>query len=114
MRRSRRSSAHLAISERNPMILGTLAGAYARGGHLRAGARNRRRADLAAKDALCDTGSVRVRVHGTRRTRPGVRLARARLRGADHIMKFIGVNPIFDPVRADPRFVDLVRRVGSE
>jgi hypothetical protein len=27
-------------------------------------------------------------------------------------LQYLKVNPFFDPVRQDPRFVDLVRRVG--
>jgi len=102
----------LALSERNPAVIGVLVRAYARTG--------RRTEALRLLDELKrrqHTGYV-----------PAAAFVNAYLGLGDNeqafawleraykehspILQYIKVHPFFDPLRGDPRFADLVRRVG--
>ena len=101
-----------ARSERSPMILGTLAGAYARAGQQ---ARAQRIVDELVslrKTRYVTAGAFVFAYMGLgEHDQAFVWLERAYAE-RNNIVKFIGVNPIYDPVQADPRLADLVRRVG--
>ena len=102
----------VSASERNPMMLGTLAGAYARGGRR---ARAREIVDeLVAlrKTRYVTSGAFVFAYMGLGDHEQAFAWLERGYEERNVIMKFIKVNPMFDPVRADPRFVDLVRRVG--
>jgi TolB-like protein/DNA-binding winged helix-turn-helix (wHTH) protein/Tfp pilus assembly protein PilF len=102
----------LALSERNPAVIGVLVRAYAHAG--------RRTDALRLLDELKrrqQTGYI-----------PSAALVNAYLGLGDNeqtfswleraykehspILQYIKVHPFFDPIRGDPRFADLVRRVG--
>ena len=104
----------LALSERNPAVIGVLVRAYARTG--------RRTEALRLLDELKrrqQTGYI-----------PSAALVNAYLGLGDNeqtfswleraykehspILQYIKVHPFFDPLRGDPRLADLVRLVGLD
>jgi TolB-like protein/DNA-binding winged helix-turn-helix (wHTH) protein/Flp pilus assembly protein TadD len=103
-----------AVSDRNPMILGTLAGAYARGGH-RAQARRIVDELVSLSEARYVTPGAFVFAYmGLGEHDQAFAWLERGYAERTVIMKFLRVNPMFDPLRADQRFLDLVRRVGLD
>lgn len=101
-------------SDRNPMLLGMLAGAYAHGGQRAAARRIADELVAMRKTRYVTPGAFVFAYMGLgEHAQVFVWLERA-FEERTNIIKFIKVNPMYDSVRADPRFVDLVRRVGLD
>jgi len=101
-------------SDRNPMLLGMLAGAYAHGGQRAAARRIVDELVAMRKTRYVTPGAFVFAYMGLgEHAQVFVWLERA-FEERTNIIKFIKVNPMYDSVRADPRFVELVRRVGLD
>jgi TolB-like protein/Flp pilus assembly protein TadD len=100
--------------EREPLLLGALAHAYARGGQ-RAEAlkllRELKRTEIEAKEYVPPFGIIWAYAGLRDNDQAFAWLERAYEMGADR-MVWLNVDSFLDPLRSDPRFNDLVRRVG--
>jgi TolB-like protein/DNA-binding winged helix-turn-helix (wHTH) protein/Tfp pilus assembly protein PilF len=102
----------LALSERNPAVIGVLVRAYAHAGHrtealrLLDELRRRQQAGYVPSAAL-----VNAYLGLGNNEQTFFWLERA-FKERSPILQYIKVHPFFDPLRGDPRFADLVRRVG--
>jgi tetratricopeptide (TPR) repeat protein len=104
----------VSVSERSPGVIGVLVRAYAHAG---------RRADalrlLAELKQRRERGFVPAAAFANAYLGLGENdealawLDRAYAEHS-HILQFVKVHPYFDPLRGDPRFADLVRRVGLD
>jgi TolB-like protein/Tfp pilus assembly protein PilF len=100
------------LENRNPAVLGVLARAYSRA--------NRRADALRILDEVEHRGRSgyvppAVFVHAYMGTADRDRIFEAlerAYREHSNIMQFLKTHPLYDPVRGDPRFGDLLRRVG--
>ena len=61
---------------------------------------------------VCAVPSVYPHVRGLGRQGPGFRLARKAYEERSDVMTVLAEERAFDPLRSDPRFQDLLRRVG--
>ena len=102
----------LALSERNPAVIGVLVRAYAHAGRrtealrLLDELRRRQQAGYVPSAAL-----VNAYLGLGNNEQTFFWLERA-FKERSPILQYIKVHPFFDPLRGDPRFADLVRRVG--
>jgi tetratricopeptide (TPR) repeat protein len=104
----------VSISKRSPGPLGVLTRAYAhagrRGDALRvlAELKNRKKAGYVPAGAF-----VNAYLGLGERDEAFAWLEQA-YKEQSNMLQFVKVHPFFDPIRSDPRFADLVRRVGLE
>jgi TolB-like protein/Tfp pilus assembly protein PilF len=102
----------VSLMDRSPGSLEFLATAYAHAGRRREALRlinelkQRRKTSYVSADALVDPYLALADYYEA-----FVWLERA-YQEKSETLQYLKVNPFFDPVRKDPRFVDLVRRVG--
>ena len=102
----------VAASDRSPAIVGLLVHAYARAGrradalHLLEELKQRKKTGYVPAAAF-----VKAYLGLGEYDRAFFWLEEA-YKEQSNLLQFLKVHPIFDPIRDDPRFVDLVRRVG--
>jgi Flp pilus assembly protein TadD len=104
----------LTVSNRSPGVMGVLVRAYAHAGRrtdalrLLEELKRRQKADYVPTAAF-----VNAYLGLDDKEQAFAWLERAYQEQSD-ILQFLKVHPYFDPIRNDPRFVDLVRRVGLD
>jgi hypothetical protein len=96
------------------MILGALAGVYGRSGQRPKGLRLVDELIALRKTRYVTAGAFVFAYMGLGEYEQGFAWLERGYAERTTIMAFIKVNPIYDPVRTDPRFIDLVHRVGLD
>ncbi len=102
----------VAVSEHSPAATGVLIRAYARAGRrddalkLLADLHARRKAGYVPSAAFVNA------YLGLDDREQAFTWLEAAYKEQSNILQFLKVHPFFDPIRSDPRFADLTRRVG--
>jgi len=101
-----------SVSNRSPAVIGVLIRAYAHGG--RRGDALRLLAELKErrKAGYVPAGAFVLAYLGLGENDQAFAWLERAYNEQSNILQFLKVHPFFDPIRADPRFADLVRRVG--
>ena len=102
----------VAISDRSPGIVGGLVMAYAQAGRRKDALRLL--AELKKRDQPGYSGAFVFAYLGLGDYDQAFAWLDRAYREQANIIQFLKVLPFFDPVRADPRFIDLVHRVGLD
>jgi TolB-like protein/Tfp pilus assembly protein PilF len=104
----------LTVSNRSPGVMGVLVRAYAHAGRRADALRLLEELKRRQKAAYVPTAAfVNAYLGLDDKEQAFAWLERAYQEQSD-ILQFLKVHPYFDPIRNDPRFVDLVRRVGLD
>jgi len=104
----------LSVSDRSPGVIGVLVRAYAHAGRRADALRLLEELKRRRKTGYVPTAAfVNAYLGLDDQEQAFVWLARA-YQEKSNILQFVKVHPFFDPLRDDPRFADLVRRVGLD
>jgi pentatricopeptide repeat protein len=101
-----------SVSNRSPAVIGVLIRAYARAGRRSDALRLLEELKNRKKAGYVPAGAFVNAYLGLGDTEQAFVWLEEAYKEQSNILQFVKVHPYFDPLRADPRFADLVRRVG--
>lgn len=102
----------VALTHRSPGSLELLAAAYGYGGHRTEALRLIEELELRRKESYVPAGAFINPYLALRDYKAALSAFESAYKEQSNILQFVKVQPFFDPVRGDPRFKDLARRVG--
>jgi pentatricopeptide repeat protein len=104
----------LALSERSPAVIGVLVRAYAHAGRRTEALRLLDELKRRQQKGYVPTAAFVHAYLGLSDNEQAFAWLERAYKEHSSIMQYIKVHPFFDPLRDDPRFADLVRRVGLD
>jgi len=102
----------LALSERNPAVIGVLVRAYAHAGRRTEALRLLDELKRRQQTSYVPSAALVNAYLGLGDNEQALSWLERAYKEHSMILQYIRVHPFFDPLRGDPRFADLVRRVG--
>jgi TolB-like protein/Tfp pilus assembly protein PilF len=104
----------LALSERSPAVIGMLVRAYAHAGRRTEALRLLDELERRQRTGYVPAAAFVNAYLGLGDNEQAFAWLERAYKEPSRILQFVKVHPFFDPLRGDPRFADLVRRVGLD
>jgi pentatricopeptide repeat protein len=101
-----------SLTDDSPALLGTLVRAYAQAGHRKEARKLLDELKRRQQEGYVSAAAFVEAYLGLAETDQAFAWLERAYQEHSIIMQVLKVDPLFDPIRRDPRFVDLVRRVG--
>jgi TolB-like protein/DNA-binding winged helix-turn-helix (wHTH) protein/Tfp pilus assembly protein PilF len=103
-----------AARDQGPMMLAWKAVVYGRAGHSEESRRALAKLEEVSRSHLDRTETLLIAYAGTGQNERVIGLLEKAFSEHSNAVVQIKVDPLFDPLRSDPRFIDLLRRLGLE
>jgi TolB-like protein/DNA-binding winged helix-turn-helix (wHTH) protein/Flp pilus assembly protein TadD len=100
------------VSNRSPAVIGVLIRAYAHAGRRSDALRLLAELQTRRKAGYVPAGAFVIAYLGLGENEQAFAWLEQAYKEQSNILQFLKVHPFFDPIRGDPRFADLARRVG--
>jgi predicted Zn-dependent protease len=104
----------IAVSDHSPAAMGVLVRAYAHAGRRSDALRLLAELHTRRKSAYVPSAAFVNAYLGLGDTDQAFVWLEEAYKEQSNILQFLKVHPFFDPIRSDPRFAELVRRVGLD